>query len=101
MKNRYEYLIALDTRGKEDSAKDMIERLEKDFVAEGASVEQAQRLERRELSYPHDHMKQAYFVNFVFTAEPPVLEKLRAKFKLDAEIALAQLIRLPEKKAAA
>jgi hypothetical protein len=29
------------------------------------------------------------------------LEKLRAKFKLDAEVALAQLIRLPEKKAAA
>ena len=54
MKYRYESLVALDTRGKEDTAKDMIERLEKEFAAEGAVIEQAQRLERREFSYPHD-----------------------------------------------
>lgn len=101
MKNRYESLIALDTRGKEETAKDIIERLEKEFVAEGAVVEQAQRLERRELSYEHNHMKQAYFVNFVFAAEPAVIDKIRAKFKLDPEVSLQQFIRLPEKKAAA
>ncbi len=101
MKYRYESLVALDTRGKEDTAKDMIERLEKEFAAEGAVIEQAQRLERREFSYPHDHMNHAYFVNFVFSAEPSVIEKIRAKFKLDPEVSMQQFIRLPQKKAAA
>lgn len=95
MNNRYEALLALDTRGKEDTAKDIIERLESVFTGEGASIEQTQRLERRELSYEHDHMKQAYFVNFIFSSEPSAIDRLRAKFKLDEEVALAQFIRLP------
>jgi small subunit ribosomal protein S6 len=101
MNNRYEALLALDTRGKEDTAKDIIERLEKMLTAEGCTLEQTQRLERRELSYEHDHMKQAYFVNFVFASAPDVIDRLRAKFKLDEEVALAQFIRLPDAKAGA
>lgn len=100
MKNRYEAFLALDTRGKEDSAKDIIERLEKVFAAEGAQVEQVQRLERRELAYEHNHMKHAYFVNFIFASEPAVIDRLRAKFKLDEEVALAQFIKLPKAKTA-
>jgi small subunit ribosomal protein S6 len=100
MNNRYEALLALDTRGKEDTAKDIIERLEKALTAEGCTLEQTQRIERRELAYEHDHMKQAYFVNFVFAAAPAVIERLRAKFKLDDEVSLAQFIRLPAAKAA-
>ena len=36
MKNRYECLLAVDTRGQEDSVKEIIERLESDFAKEGA-----------------------------------------------------------------
>ncbi len=57
MKKRYEALLALDTRGKEESIKDIIDRLEKEFKAEGAEIEQVQRLERREFSYEHDHQR--------------------------------------------
>lgn len=97
---RYEALLALDTRGKEDSAKDIIERLEKELKAEGVEIEQVQRLENRELSYEHEHQKQAYFVNIVFTAAPAVIAKLRAKFKLDDEIGFFQFLTLPAKKEA-
>ena len=41
---RYEALLALNTRGKEDTAKETIERLEKVIAAEGAVIEQIQRL---------------------------------------------------------
>jgi small subunit ribosomal protein S6 len=101
MNNRYEALLALDTRGKEETAKDIIERLEKVFTAEGCSLEQTQRLERRELAYEHDHMKHAYFVNLVFAAEPSVIDQLRTKLKLDEEVSLVQFIRLPAGKTAA
>ena len=37
MKHRYEGLLVLDTQGKEDTVKETIERLEKDFEKEGRS----------------------------------------------------------------
>jgi small subunit ribosomal protein S6 len=98
MKKRYEALLALSTRGKEESVKEIIERLEKTFVAEGAAIEQVQRFEKRELAYELKHLTSAYFVNFIFEAEPQVLEKLRAKLKLDEDVAMQNILRLPPKK---
>jgi small subunit ribosomal protein S6 len=98
---RYETLLALDTRGKEDTTKETIERLEKVIAAEGAVIEQVQRLEKRELAYESQHTKTAYFVNFIFEAEPTVIDKLRKKLKLDADVLLQNYLQLPAKKKAA
>jgi len=95
---RYEALLALDTRGKEDTAKETIERLEKVFAAEGATIEQVQRLEKRELSYESHHTNSAYYVNFVFEAEPATIDKLRAKLKLDNDVMLQNYLQLSAKK---
>ncbi len=99
MNKRYEALIALDIRGREEAVKDTIERLEKFFKAEGAQVEQVQRLEKRELSYEHRHQNSAYFVNFIFEADPQLIEKFRNKLKLDADVTMQTYIVLPNKKA--
>ena len=99
--NRYEALIALNTKGKEETIKDTIERLEKVLQSEGAKIEQVQRLEKRDLSYESNHTKSAYYVNYVFEASPTTIEKVRAKFKLDNDILLQNYIQLSSKKAAA
>jgi small subunit ribosomal protein S6 len=99
--NRYEALIALNTKGKEETIKDTIERLEKVLQSEGAKIEQVQRLEKRDLSYESNHTKSAYYVNYVFEAAPTAIEKVRAKFKLDNDILLQNYIQLSSKKAAA
>lgn len=98
--NRYEALLALNTRGKEETIKDTIERLENVLKAEGATIEQVQRLEKRELAYETDHLKSAYFVNFVFEAAPTAIEKLRTKLKLDNDILLQNYLKLTNKRAA-
>ena len=97
---RYEALLALDTRGKEDTAKETIERLEKVIAAEGAVIEQVQRLEKRELAYESHHTKSAYFVNFIFEADPAVIDKLQKKLKLDGDVMLQNYLQLPAKKKA-
>ena len=99
MKNRYEGLLVLDTQGKEDTVKDVIDRLEKDFKKEGADVEQVQKMEKREFSYAAGALTGGYFVNFVFNAEPTVIDKLRAKFKLDPEVYRQNYQKLTAKKA--
>lgn len=98
---RYEALIALDTRGKEETAKDTIERLEKVIAAEGARIEQVQRLEKRELAYESQHTKSAYYVNFIFEADPATIDKLQKKLKLDGDVLLQNYLQLPAKKPAA
>jgi small subunit ribosomal protein S6 len=95
MKNRYECLLALDTRGQEDSVKEIIERLESEFTKEGASVEQVQKMDKRPLAYSPRHLDSAYYVNFIFEADPSLITKLRSKFKLDPIVFLQHYQRLP------
>ena len=59
MKKRYEALLALSTRGKEESVKEIIERLEKTIASEGATIEQVQRFEKRDLAYSLKHLNSA------------------------------------------
>ena len=95
MKNRYECLLALDTGGQEDSVKEIIERLESEFAKEGASVEQVQKMDKRPLAYSPRHLDSAYYVNFIFEADPSLITKLRSKFKLDPMVFLQHYQRLP------
>src|ERR1700737_4562393 len=99
MKNRYECLLGVDTRGQGDSVKEVIERLESDFAKEGAAIEQVQKMDKRPLAYSPRHIDSAYYVNFVFEADPTLITRLRSKFKLDPIIFLQHyqklLVRTP------
>ena len=97
MKNRYEGLLVLNFKGNEDGAKEVIERLEGDFKKEGAKVEQVQKMDRRQFSYVAGDHDNGYYANFIFSAEPAVIAKLRAKFKLDETVYRQNYLRRPAK----
>jgi ribosomal protein S6 len=86
--HRYEVLLVLKTKGKEESANDVIESLEKQIKAAGAEVEQVQRLEKRPFAYPSQKQTSGYYVNFIVHATPEQTDALRAKWKLDPVIHL-------------
>ncbi len=97
MKNRYEGLLVLNTRENDENVREMIERLETEFQKEGADVEQVQKMEKRQFTYVAGPLDSGYFVNFIFHAEPAVLEKVRAKLKLDADVYRQHFQRLAAK----
>ena len=99
MKNRYEALIVLNTQGKEESAHDIVERLEAEFKKEGAEIEQVQKMDKRPFAYAAGPLDAGFFVNFVFHADPQLITKLRSKFKLDPEVYRQHFQRLRDKKA--
>lgn len=101
MKHRYEGLLVLNVKGKEDGAQKIIERLEKDFRTEGAEVESVQKMDQRQLSYVAGSLDSGYFVNFVFACEPAALDRLKARFKMDEDVYRQQYARLADKKKAA
>jgi small subunit ribosomal protein S6 len=86
MMNRYEALLILNTQGKDETVKEIVDRLEAEFEREGARVEQVQKMDKRQFSYSAGELDSGYFVNFVFEAEPQLISKLRSKFKLDPEV---------------
>ena len=99
MKNRYEALLVLNTQGREDTVKDIVDRLESEFQKEGADIEQVQKMDKRHFSYVAGPLDSGFYVNFVFQAEPQLITKLRSKFKLDPEVYRQNYQRLPGKEA--
>lgn len=98
MNNRYEGLLVLNIKGKEDNAQKVIERLEKEIAAEGAKIESVQKMDHRTFSYAPGELDSGYFVNFVFSCEPAALERIRTRFKSDDEVYRQQYARLAAKK---
>ena len=97
MKNRYEALLVLNAQGKEDSVHDIVDRLESEFKKEGADIEQVQKMDKRQFSYASGPLDAGFYVNFVFHAEPDLVNKLKSKFKLDPEVYRQHYQRLREK----
>src|ERR1700719_5288734 len=97
MNRRYEALLVLNTQAKEENVKEMIERLESEFEKEGAKIEQVQKMDKRQFSYAAGELDAGYYVNFVFNADPQLIAKLRAKFKLDPEVYRQHFQRLKPK----
>ena len=99
MKNRYEGLLVLNVKGNEEGAKDVIDRLEGEFKKEGAKIEQVQKMDRRQFTYVAGPLDSGYFVNFIFSADPAAVDKLRARFKLDEDVYRQHYQKLRAKKA--
>ena len=98
MNRRYEALLVLNSQGKEDTVREIIDRLESEFQKEGAQIEQVQKMDKRHFSYVAGALDSGYYVNFVFNADPTLVAKLRAKFKLDPDVYRQSFERLSEKK---
>jgi small subunit ribosomal protein S6 len=98
MKNRYEALLVLNSQGREDTLKEIIDRLESEFQKEGARIEQVQKMDKRQFSYVAGPLDAGYYVNFIFNADPELIAKLRSKFKLDPEVYRQSYQRIPVKK---
>jgi len=98
MKNRYEALLVLDTKGKEEGSKEIIERLEGEFKKDHAKIEQVQKMGIHAFSYAADKLDSGFFVNFIFEAEPTVIKKLKSRFDLDADVFRHHYQKLAKKK---
>ena len=87
-KRRYEVLLVLNTKGKEESANDLIDSIDKQIKAAKGEVEQIQRLEKRTFAYPSKKRSSGYYVNYIVHATPEQIDSLQAKWKLDSVIHL-------------
>lgn len=84
---RYEGLFILNTAGKEEGVKDVIDHISADITAAGGKVETVQKMDKRQFARTANRKQQSgFYVNFIFQSEPAALTTLRGKFRLNEDV---------------
>ena len=84
---RYEGLFILNTAGKEEGVKDIIDKIGREIVAVGGRVETVQKMDKRPFARVSDKKINAgFYVNFIFESQPGVLAQLRNRFALNEDV---------------
>ena len=94
MKRKYEGLIVLDTRGKEDTVDTIVSKIGRDMELEGARLEQIDHLGKRKVPYGSKKLTEGYFVNYIIEADTASLKKVEAKLRLTNEVHQQNFFRL-------
>ena len=86
MSRKYEAMIVLDTKGKEDSVETLISQITRDFEGSGAKIQQVDNMGKKKFPHSPRHVEAGTFVNFLFEGESDTLAKLQAKLKLNENV---------------
>ena len=96
MQRTYEGLFILNTAGKEESSKELIEKIEKEIQTLGGKIVKVERLDKRPFARVAHHVDSGYYVNIVFDMDPDKLVTLRNKLKMDEEVFRTTLFKHPK-----
>lgn len=88
MSRKYEGLIVLNTKGNEGSVDELVSTVSKELEAEGAKISEVQQMGRRKFAYNARHLEAGHYVNYIFTAEPESITKIKARLKLNGQVHL-------------
>jgi ribosomal protein S6 len=94
--NKYEGLFILNTAGKEEGVKDIIDKVSAELAAAGCKVETVQKMDKRAFARVAEHKSSSgFFVNYIFEAEPAVAATLIHRFALNDDVFRIQITHAP------
>ena len=86
MKRKYEAMIVLDLKGKEETADQLVSSISRDMEKSGFKLEQIDQIGKRKFPFNPRHVEAGYFVNLQFEAESTAVDTVRAKLKLNENV---------------
>lgn len=96
---RYEGLFILETAGKEEGLKDTIDKIEAEITSLGGKVETVQKMEKRSFSRIANKKHNAgFYVNIIFEGQPTLIDQLRRRFAMNADVFRVLLSKSPAPK---
>ena len=96
---RYEGLFILNLSGKEDAAKDALDKISAEISSAGGKVETVQKMDRKNFARIADKKHNAgFYANVIFNGEPAVVAQLQTKFALNEEVFRVLFTESPELK---
>lgn len=99
---KYEGLFILNTAGKEESLKELIDKISAEIAALGGKVETVQKMDKRQFArVSNKRHSSGFYVNIIFEGQPDVVQKLRSAFALNEDVFRMLITLAPRPKAAA
>lgn len=84
---KYEGLFILNTAGKEEGVKELVDKISNEISAAGGKVENVQKMDKRAFSRVTDKKVPAgFYVNIIFEVQPGSLAGLRTRLALNDDL---------------
>ncbi len=84
---RYEGLFILNTAGREENVKELIDAVTANISAAGGKIETVQKLDKRPFARVADKRHSSgFYVNFIFEAGSTAIAELNRKFKHSEDV---------------
>ncbi len=83
---KYEAMIVLDTKGKEETPDQLISAVEKELIKAGAKIDQIDRIGRRKFPTSPKHVEYGWFVAYQIQAAPEKIASIRSLLKLNDSV---------------
>lgn len=84
---RYEGLFILNTAGKEEGVKDMIDKVSQEITATGGRIETVQKMDKKNFSRISDKKyTSGFYVNIIFEAKPESIALMRKHLALNEDV---------------
>jgi ribosomal protein S6 len=96
---KYEGLFILNTAGKEENVKELIDKVTEEISHSGGKVETVQKMDKRQFSrVANKKFSSGFYVNVIFESEPQNVAHLRSRFALNEDVFRVLFTEAPEPK---
>lgn len=90
----------MNTSGKEEGIKDVIDKVSAEITSAGGKVETVQKMDKRNFVRVADKKHNSgFYVNVIFESQPAVLPQLQSRFALNDEVFRVMFSEAPAPKA--
>lgn len=84
---RYEGLFILNTSGREEGVREIIDKIAAELNVAGCQIETTQKMDKKSFARVADRRHSGgYYVNFIFQAEPAAVAQLQNRFALNPDV---------------
>ena len=84
---KYEGLFILNTAGKEENVKELIDKVQEEITHSGGKVETVQKMDKRGFARIADKRYTAgFYANVIFEAEPKMIAQLQSRLALNEDV---------------
>jgi len=94
MSRQYQGLIVLNTKSLEGTVDELVSSVAQEIEAEGAKLDQVNQLGRRQFVYNARHLEAGHYVNYTFTAEADVANRVQERLRLNTHVFLQHVQRV-------
>lgn len=94
MSRKYEALIVVDTKGKEQSVQEFQKVLGKELEDSGAKLTDSNHLGRKTFAYNARKLDGAHYFSYQFDAPADTIEKVKTKLALNSDVYMQYYQRL-------